>query len=866
VYRYATHNPLGTTVLSTGQLLRPWGRSIPLARWPNGLAVSPDGGTIFVACGSCGELVHNWRQPDAVASMIQPPAAGGGNCSGGCTFTRDSRTIYWCGGESGEVFAVNAATGVARVLGGINGIASGVRFTGSFPMSLCLGPTGHHLFVADVTNFRVVSLDTASGEVVASIPVGRYPYALALVGRVLYVANIGMYRYHAIVGASPGAKHARGLSFPAFGVPSPQAANGVDAEGQHIPGLGPANGLSSFSVWGIDISSPRNPQIVARIKTGLPVGAKTAQGPAVGGSGPNYLLAAGTRLYVSDNNDDLVQSIDTRSNRIVKTYHLDPSPLIAGLRGLNPCGMALSPDRLTLYVAQAGINALAVINTRNGKRIGEIPTAWFPYRVAAAPGGKTLAVICFRGFGNGPSGGSRRPTDPFMNMAGVLTVAPVPVGARLSELTHQVLMYNGIVNRAKDRARLTSPVIPTERGVSSHDIRYVVFIDKENHTFDTIFDHIPGASSDSSLLRWGWRQTVRAAGEPTLHSVAVMKNHNLLAQQFAISDNYYMEPEYSGVGHRWLVDVQPNNWCQLTYTLGWDFSRSTTAPGRLASFGSSGSLMPEDYPEAGSMWDHLARGGVSFRNYGEGFEFAGVDEDGGEAPTGARETVNIPMPEVLFKNTCRSFPIFNLNIPDVFRVTLFERDVEKHFGPGKAPWPSFIDIALCSDHGTAPEPKRGYPYVASWMADDDEALGQLVQYLSHTPEWRHMAIFVTEDDSGGEPDHIDAQRSVMLVISPWAKRHYVSHVHTFIPSEHKTLYEIFGLGPLNLFDALSNDLADCFTTTPDYTPYIHEDVDPRLFDYAKTVNPLDPQFARARLQPGPRMDDPLVEQRVLENR
>src|SRR5204862_3604956 len=206
-----------------------------------------------------------------------------------------------------------------------------------------------------------------------------------------------------------------------------------------------------------------------------------------------------------------------------------------------------------------------------------------------------------------------------------------------------------------------------------------------------------------------------------------MVNHNALARQFTVSDNFYMEPEASGVGHRWLVGVQPNNFCQMTYTLGWSFSARSSALGRRVSFGSNGSIAPEDYPEAGSMWEHLARYGVPFRNYGEGFEFAGVAEDENERRTGAREVVNIPMSKVLYDHTCREFPIFNMNIPDQYRAHWFRQDIEKLFLPaaparqrgenGKQPFPQFINIAICNDHGSDPKPDKGYPYLASFMAD-----------------------------------------------------------------------------------------------------------------------------------------------------
>jgi hypothetical protein len=230
-------------------------------------------------------------------------------------------------------------------------------------------------------------------------------------------------------------------------------------------------------------------------------------------------------------------------------------------------------------------------------------------------------------------------------------------------------------------------------------------------------------------------------------------------------------------------------------------------------------------------------------------------EDADEHPTGAREVVNIPMPKVLFDNTDFAFPIFNMNIPDQYRANWFMQDVEKRFLRGGKKFPSFINIAICNDHGADPKPEKGYPYLASWMADNDLALGRIVEFLSHTPYWRNMAIFVTQDDSGGEPDHVDAQRSVLLVISPWAKRGYVSHRHTTILSMHRTLYEILGLQPLNMFDALANDFSDCFTTEPDFRPYRAIPVDRRIFDPEKAKDPKDPDYGQARKRPSITMDD-----------
>jgi hypothetical protein len=291
----------------------------------------------------------------------------------------------------------------------------------------------------------------------------------------------------------------------------------------------------------------------------------------------------------------------------------------------------------------------------------------------------------------------------------------------------------------------------------------------------------------------------------------------------------------------------------MLYTLGWDFNYFSKAPGRLAAFGGNSSMTPEDYPEAGSMWHHLARNSITFRNYGEGFEFAGGPEDEGMEETGIREVINMPMPKVLYDNTCRDYANFNLNIPDLYRYEQFKRDIRK-YQDGTKPFPHFLNIYICCDHGAGENPKIGYKYRASYMADNDMALGKMVEYLSHTPYWKHMAIFVTQDDSGSEPDHIDAQRSVLMVISPYAKRHYVSHRHTTITSMHRTLYEIFGLPPLNLFDALSNDFSDSFTSKPDFTPYTAVEIDHRLFDWPAVRNPKDPEYKLAAKLPSVQRD------------
>ncbi|HWD39216.1 MAG TPA: bifunctional YncE family protein/alkaline phosphatase family protein [Fimbriimonas sp.] len=852
---YAKHDPYGTTILPEGRLLRPVGAVAPVSRWPHGLALDPAGNLAFVASENSGQWITNWIGGKPTISKFAAPEEERRSNSGACVFSPDGAKLFWGSGETGKVYVYDTVARKLVATVSLNVPVGETKFEDSFVSDLGVSSDGRYVYCVDETNFRLAVLDVAASKIVGSIPVGRYPVALAVHGNLVYVANIGQFQYSAVPNGDGTEPDKRGLTFPPFGYPSKEAENGVKVEGRQIPGLGSPFAEEAFSVYAIDVQDPDNPKVRFRAKSGDRIGSRKPWGAAVGGSAPSFLVADKDRLYVSNDNDDTVQALDAKTGKVLANLSLEPSPLLHGIRGVGPTGMVISPDSSRLYVAESGLNSVAVIDTASMKVVGLIPTAWYPYRVRISPDGKNLCCICFKGFGNGPKGIANGPKDPYVHMGGSFHMIPVPPDSALPAMTQTVLENNGVVDNSADRAKMASPVWSSIPGKMSDKIKYVVFIDKENHTYDTIFDHIPGANDDPKLLRWGYNQTIEAPGQPTLQHVAVMKNHNKLARQFTVSDNFYVEPEASGVGHRWLVGVQPNNWCQMVYTLGWDFKLPTTAPGRLASFGSNASMAPEDYPEEGAMWHHLARHGITFRSYGEGFEFAGVLEDDKEDNTGAREVVNIPMPKVLFDNTCREFPNFNMNIPDVYRAELFRDEVEKKYLSGKEPFPQFIDIALSNDHGASPEPKKGYPYRASWMADDDLGFGRIVEFLSHTPYWKNMAIFVTEDDAGGEDDHVDAQRSVMLIISPYAKHGYVSHRHTTITSMHRTLYEIMGLPPLNMFDAISNDFGDCFTDKPDFTPYKAEMVDRRLYDWPKSRDKKDWNYAKARLMPTVPMDD-----------
>ena len=222
-----------------------------------------------------------------------------------------------------------------------------------------------------------------------------------------------------------------------------------------------------------------------------------------------------------------------------------------------------------------------------------------------------------------------------------------------------------------------------------------------------------------------------------------------------------------------------------------------------------------------------------------------------------RLSTNAPTPKVLFDNTSPTYPMFNTAIPDQYRFDQFKREFEEHYIRGNETLPQFLYIWLPNDHTDEPHPKTGYAYRASYVADNDLALGRLTELLSHSPFWKDMAIFVTEDDAQDGLDHVDAHRSVLLVVSPHA-RHGISHVHSSMVSILKTFDAIFGIPPLNQFDAAANDLSDMFTSQPDFTPYTALPPDRRIFDPSKTRMPASVELGRSAT-----LDDPNVSRRNL---
>jgi YVTN family beta-propeller protein len=481
-----------------------------------------------------------------------------------------------------------------------------------------------------------------------------------------------------------------------------------------------------------------------------------------------------------------------------------------------PSGLALRDGRV--YVAESGIDAVGVMDAASMQVIEHIPVGWNPSAVAFAPDGQTLFVVNTKGKGTGANAGRQHdPTTPTyvgsleMGSLSAIPLASLPAAA---ELTQTVIAAN-------TAAIANQPALPR--------LKHCFLVVRENRTYDEVLGDVAGANGDPTLARYGldgWAEEKKTATH-----LEVTPNLHALVSQFAMSDNFYVDSDVSADGHRWVMGINPTPFFNTAWTSGYGGRRKEFAgaeqPGRRALFGGADAPMPEDEPQFGSLWEHIVAGGQGILNYGEGLEIEGNAEIPGAQPEGQRLFLNAPLPKPVFEASDRRYPTFNLGIPDQFRVTEFERDFRLKLASGKVP--ALIVIRLPNDHTAEPRPADGYPYRASFVADNDLALGRIVEFLSKTAIWKDSAFFVTEDDAQSGVDHVDAHRSILLVASPWVRPGSVSHQHTSMGSITRTIDELLGLGPMNLEDALAGEISGIFENAPHLDSYAVRQADARVF-------------------------------------
>jgi DNA-binding beta-propeller fold protein YncE len=857
----------GTTVLPSGRFLKPAGSFIRITHDPFGMAISPDGKKSVTLHNGVFTIIDlptlaTTRVP-SYDKKIKSPLSRGSFL--GVAFSSDSRTVFLSGGDNGAVIVYDIESLCRLDSISLNGIINGVGYSDSFTSDLVYNEINNELLVLDRGNFRLVRISLDTRKITASIKVGRQPFGLTLSPdrRIAFVANVGMYEYPLITGATPENYDSILISHHPYGNNTRQSVKGTKVEGRKIPGVGSPHNPDAMSVFTVDLQTNT---IIDKFKTGYQIGEMIEDAEVVGGSSPNSIAAGSRFAYVTNATNDNISVIDYKNHKIVRHIPILVDKRIDRYRGYLPFGLVLSNDEKTLYVALLGFNAVAVIDTETGITKGLIPSGWGPSRVLLSDDNRELYIIACRGLGAGPNGGKGfvPPVQGYFVgdiQLGTFQKLTIPDEAMLVEYTNQSVRNTLMEITVEDDGTNPCPVLP---GLRESPIKYIVYITKENRTYDEVFGQMKNATGDSTLARFGVNNEYTLP-DPLMHlfpKLKVSPNHHKAAKQYAFSDNFYCDSDASIHGHHWMLGVIPNEWVEANSSVSKTARIFSNAPGRRFP-GTTGSMDPEDYAEIGGLWEALERNKISFYNFGQANETAHTVERWHDTITGAAHGVMVPMPKALFKHTSHNFAGFNMNIPDQYRMDQFEKEFTEKWINGKKKLPSLIVMMLPNDHLAGIRPDDGYYYQHSFMADNDLAVGRTLHFLSRTKYWKNMLVIITEDDPQGGVDHIDGHRSILMMAGPYIKRGYVSHTHANFGSILKTIYNILNIPYVNQYDVTASLLQDFFTPVPDYTPYTLERHDPRIFDTEKAMKKYKRTIDWRKIEQGPDLDNEFLERERL---
>ncbi len=503
----------------------------------------------------------------------------------------------------------------------------------------------------------------------------------------------------------------------------------------------------------------------------------------------------GSRLYVANANSDLVSVIDTKTDKVIK--EINPKPMITLPFGSAPNALAVSPGGDKLYVANGGNNLIAVIDLATDKVTGLIPTGWYPGAVVINKDATKLFVANTKGLGSRNVKPGAKGFE-YSDHLGSVSFIPVPsknvleqysvraaTNMRLPEITRTMHL-----EKVKEKI-VPVPITPGERSVFKH----VLYIIKENKTYDQVFGDLKQGNGDSSLCMFGRNVT---------------PNQHALAENFVLLDNIYCNGVLSADGHQWTNEGYVTDYLEKSFG---DFVRSYPYEGDD----------PLAYASSGFIWDKVLEHGLTFRNYGE-FVHGIVKPETtkwidvyNEYKNNTRNLQIYPQAELhtLRPYLCPTFIGFPSIVPDVYRAREFIKEL--HAYEANDSFPNFMIMLLPNDHTTGTDPD--YPTPAASVADNDLALGQIVEAVSKSKFWKETVIFVIQDDPQSGLDHVDGKRTVALCISPYTKRGEVVSTQYNQNSVLRTIELILGLSPMSQFDLVANPMSDCFTATPDFTPY-----------------------------------------------
>jgi YVTN family beta-propeller protein len=571
------------------------------------------------------------------------------------------------------------------------------------------------------------------------------------------------------------------------------------------------------------------------------------------GRQPVALLFApdGKRLYVANSGSNTVSVVDMATQTVrenIRTSLFPKSPT-----GSTPNALALAPDGKRLFVTNADNNDVAVIDvsTDESKVVGFIPTGWYPTTIAVAPDGKRLFVGVGKGLGSKPSfprvGGGvglniyNKPGQSYgpqhdqavtfdyicSLLSGSISIVDMPDDAQLARYTAQVIagcpyrdewltqtaergpacLSTSRLPEIEKPAASPAPAQTSKSTLGSAPIQHVLYIIKENRTYDQIFGDIKEGNGDPNLVLFGENVT---------------PNHHALAREFVLLDNLYCNGEVSEDGHQWCNAAFCTDWTQKVYPGNYATPSRGDAPGSEEVIASTG----------GYLWDNCAKHGLTYRTYGE---FTSFRSDKESAPVATSASPNLRgHVSLAWELAARQGKRRDYQRADAFleELTMAEKTGE---------WPNYMVMSLGEDHTTGLVPGASTPWAA--VASNDLALGRIVEGVSHSRFWGSTAIFVIEDDAQAGPDHVDAHRTPGLVISPYVRRHSVDHTLYTTASFIRTMELALGLPPMTQYDAGSTPLFRAFTDKANRAPYT---VLPPRTDLAAT-NPKKGEAAKISL-------------------
>jgi YVTN family beta-propeller protein len=751
--------PDGSVLLPNQWSLRPAGKQVELGDFPVNTAMHPKGK--FVAVLHCGQSKHEIIIVDVGSAKVESRTALD-EAFYGLAFSETGEQLY-CSGASAETIRVfdfkngklTESEGIALREAKVKGI----------PAGLAVSKDGKRLYVANLWAHSISEIDLEQKKKMFELRLtGSAPTIITPTGD----AN------DPDIQAVIKRDQANHVSLSA-NEPFPYACV-LDEKNERLY-------VSLWNLATVAVIDLKNHAVLARIPTQ---------------EHPNEMLLTkdGKTLYVANANRNTVSVIDTDSAQARETLY---ASLYSNLPpGATPCSLALTPDEKTLFISNATINAIAVFDvseTGKSKPLGFIPAGWYPTSVRVTPDGKRLLIANGKGGSskanpNGPKPGVKAKSKVeyiAALMTGTLSIIELPKREKfeeqLKEYTAQVYQSSPIRgDLSATGVRPADNPVPLKVGDPS-PIRYCIYVIKENRTYDQILGDMKEGNGDPELC---------------LFPEKVTPNHHKLAKDFVLLDNFYVDAEVSADGHEWTMGAYATDFVEKSWPLSYGHNKS----GKY-TYPSEGKLKIA-IPAGGYLWDRAKEAGVSYHSFGE-FVLNG-------------KTPNDPCTtrlESLQGHFDPKFRSFDMDYSDLKRV---DRYVEVLKGWEQAgEMPRLQIVRLPNDHTNGTVVGKMTP--TAFMAENDLALGRMVEALSKSKFWPQTAIFVLEDDAQNGADHVDAHRSIAYVISPYTKRNSIDSTMYSTSSMLRTMELILGLQPMSHYDAAATPMFGCFTAKADTRPY-----------------------------------------------